>query len=295
MCSTSSRGFSPRTVASLKAIRRRIGSVRNTEQVTRAMKVVSAAKLRRAQAAVEGARPYAAKVTGMLGRLAAGQGGGDLHPFFEVGNAPAHLVVLTSDRGLCGGYNSSIVKLAENFARDRQGEEATLTGCGRRGNEQLRIRGVSVAVTLENRPLDLKLAREVVRDITGRFLSGEAGSVHLVYSRFLSAMSQEPVVEQLLPVEAGEETETETDYLYEPGAPVILESLLKRYIETRVFAAMLEATASEHGARMTAMDSASRNAAEMIDRLTLVMNRARQAGITTELMEIVGGAEALKG
>lgn len=259
------------------------------------MKVVSAAKLRRAQAAVEGARPYADKLTAMLASLAGGPSGTENNPFFEAGQGPAHLVALTSDRGLCGGYNASIVKLVGDFLGNDDGQGATVTACGRRGNEQLRARGAGLTVVVENRPFDLELAREVAADVTRRFLESEAGSVHLAYSRFRSAMSQEPVVEQILPVAAAEGSEHAGDHIHEPGAEVILGSLLKRYIETRVFAAMLEATASEHGARMTAMDSASRNASEMIDRLTLAMNRARQASITTELMEIVGGAEALKG
>jgi len=282
-------------VANLKDIRKRVVSVRNTQQVTKAMKMVSAAKLRRAQAAVEGARPYAGKVTEMLGRLAAGQDGAGAGPFFEAGQGPAHLVVLSSDRGLCGAYNASMVKLAEGFLAGDTGKDAGLTVCGRRGNEQLRRNGHDITVSHENGLLDLELSREVAADVTRRFLEGQAGSVHLAYSRFHSAMSQEPVVEQLLPVTAAADGEEAADYMHEPGAEVILASLLNRYIQTRVFAAMLEATASEHGARMTAMDSASRNASDMIDRLTLAMNRARQAGITTELMEIVGGAEALKG
>lgn len=261
--------------------------------------MVSAAKLRRAQEAVENARAYADKLTGILRSLANGAGGAS-HPFLgAVGDAPAHVVVLTSDRGLCGGYNGNLVRLAEEYLASEAGQGASITMCGRRGRDHFRRQGVALATEHVNLVdgMDVALARSVGSDIAARFLSGEAGSVHMVYSRFKSAISQTAVVEQLLPIvtEADAEAGAGPDYLYEPDGASILASLLPRYVETKVFHAMLEATASEHGARMTAMDSASRNAGEMIDKLTLAMNRARQASITTELMEIVGGAEALKG
>ncbi len=286
-------------MASLKVIRKRIVSVRNTQQVTKAMKMVSAAKLRRAQEAVENARTYADKLTDMLRSLAQSPGGAS-HPFLgPVGEAPAHVVVVTSDRGLCGGYNGNLARLAEQFLASEAGEGAVVTICGRRGRDHFKRQGVAVAaehVNLAN-GMNVALARVVGSDIASRFLSAEAGSVFMVYSRFKSAISQTPVVEQLLPVvaEEADDSGATPDYIYEPNGASILASLLPRYVETKVLHAMLEATASEHGARMTAMDSASRNAGEMIDKLTLAMNRARQASITTELMEIVSGAEALKG
>jgi F-type H+-transporting ATPase subunit gamma len=290
---------------SLKDIRKRIASVRSTQQITKAMKMVAAAKLRRAQEEVEGARPYAQKLAELLDTLS-GRVEGASHPLLAEGSsAPAHVVVLTSDRGLCGGYNSNLIKLIEEFLASDAGRDATVTVCGRRGRDHLKPRvGHRLVAAHVNRPggMDLELAREVTADASCRYQTREAGSVYLVYSRFHSAISQKPVIERLLPIaeaaEAGDPDKREreqTDYVYEPSAAVLLESLVPRYIETRVYQAMLDAVASEHGARMTAMDSATRNASEMIDRLTLEMNRARQAMITTELMEIVGGAEALKG
>lgn len=283
---------------SLKHIRKRIASVRSTQQITKAMKMVSAAKLRRAQEAAENARPYGQRLNELLASVAAGVGEGS-HPFLEPGSqAPAEVVVITSDRGLCGGYNTNLIKKAEGFLRSEEGRDATMTACGRRGFDYFRKR-VADRITSQhvNRPggFDLALAREVAADVAKRFRAGEVGSVYLVCSRFRSAISQTPVVERLLPVERSEAAAEGVEYVCEPAPAELLETLLARYVETRIFQAFLEANASEHGARMTAMDSATRNASDMIDRLTLQMNRARQATITTELMEIVGGAEALKG
>ncbi len=290
-------------MASLKDIRKRISSVRNTQQITKAMKMVSAAKLRRAQEAAESARPYAEK----LGELLANVGsrvGADAHPLLREGSdGPAHVIVITSDRGLCGGYNTNVLKLADAFLASEDGKDATVACCGRRGYDHLKRRlGDRMTSAHVNRPegFDLGLAREVTADATTRFLDGSSGAVYLVYAQFKSAMLQVPSVERLLPVAStaegeGADVDAGADYLYEPDPASLLGSLLSRYVETKVFQAMLEATASEHGARMAAMDSATRNASDMIERLTLQMNRARQAAITTELMEIIGGAEALNG
>jgi F-type H+-transporting ATPase subunit gamma len=285
-------------VASLKEIRKRIGSVRSTQQVTKAMKMVAAAKLRRAQESAENARAYAEKLTGLLGNLAAA-GESANHPLLRSGtDEPGHLILLTADRGLCGGYNANLVRLAETFLASDEGNDATMTVCGRRGNDHFRRRDAKIETKHINLVggMDIELAREVAAEVTERFLAGKSGAVYVIYTRFKSAMSQDAVVSKLLPIatEASEGTTT-IDYVYEPDAGSILGALAPRYVETRLYSAMLEATASEHGARMTAMDSASRNASDMIDRLTLEMNRARQASITTELMEIVGGAEALNG
>ncbi|MBI5505490.1 MAG: ATP synthase F1 subunit gamma [Deltaproteobacteria bacterium] len=283
---------------SLKHTRKRIASVRNTQQITKAMKMVSAAKLRRAQEAAENARPYGQRLEELLASVAATVGE-ESHPFLQPGSgAPAEVIVITSDRGLCGGYNANLIKKAEAFLRSDDGRDATLVTCGRRGDDYFRKhRGSSLRERHVNRVggFDLALAREVAGTAAERFLSGSAGAVYLVYSQFRSAIAQFPVLVRLLPVEASTRAVTDVEYLCEPTAATLLRSLSARYIETKVYQAMLEATASEHGARMTAMDSAARNASDMIDRLTLQMNRARQASITTELMEIVGGAEALKG
>jgi len=288
-------------VANLKEIRRRIGSVRNTQQVTKAMKMVAAAKLRRAQEAAENARAYSDKLTALLQNLATA-GESAQHPMLQPGaDAPAHVILLTADRGLCGGYNATVVRLAETFLASEQGKDATVTVCGRRGRDHFRSRSLDFTAEHVNlvAGLDIELARTVGAEATERFLGGTSGSVHVVYTRFKSAISQDAVVSQLLPIateaDGDGETASALDYVYEPGADWILGALAPRYVDTRLYSAMLESSASEHGARMTAMDSASKNAAEMIDRLTLDMNRARQAAITTELMEIVGGAEALNG
>ena len=285
-------------MASLKEIRRRISSVKNTQQVTKAMKMVAAAKLRRAQAAAENGRDYADKLTTILRSLAGAPGAGE-QPFLRPGaDAPAHAVVVTSDRGLCGGYNASLIKIAEQWLVSADGKDAGLTAVGRRGRDHFRRHGGRLeAEHVEvGAGADIQLARDISADVSRRFLAGEAGRVFIVYTRFRSAISQEPVVAQLLPLDAQPVESEESagpDYVFEPDPATILGSLLPRYVETKVYHAMLESVASEHGARMTAMDNATRNASEMIDKLTLEMNRARQASITTELMEIVGGAEAL--
>ncbi len=281
---------------SLKHTRKRISSVRSTQQITKAMKMVSAAKLRRAQEAAEKARPYGARLGELLASVAASVGEGS-HPFLEPGAAaPAELILITSDRGLCGGYNTNLIKAAEAFLRSEQGKDATIVTCGRRGYDYFRRHHADrITAKHTNRPFDLALAREVASEAARRFRAGEVGAVYLVSSKFRSAISQAPALQRLLPVERAEGTEATTEYVFEPAPAELLGSLLERYVDTKIFQAFLEANASEHGARMTAMDAATRNASEMIGRLTLQMNRARQAAITTELMEIVGGAEALKG
>ena len=288
-------------MATLKAIRKRIGSVRNTQQITKAMKMVSAAKLRRAQEAAVQARPYAEKMTELLKNVSS-RVASEAHPLLRVREQKKiHLVLFTSDRGLCGGYNANLIRAAEAFMR-RHGtdQEIELTLVGRKGADYFRRRRASIA----ERYTDIiykvpeELAAEIAQKLIGRFVNGEADAVYILYSRFRSALSQVPTLEKLLPVALAEAGETDalpqTEYLYEPGAQQLLASLLPRVTEVAVQRALLEATASEHGARMTAMDSATGNAAKMIGSLTLQMNRARQASITRELMEIVGTAEALK-
>jgi F-type H+-transporting ATPase subunit gamma len=226
----------------------------------------------------------------------------EAHPLLRVREQKkVHLVLFTSDRGLCGGYNANLIRAAEAFIR-RHGvnQEIELTLVGRKGADYFRRRRASIA----ERYTDIlykvpeELAGEIAQKLIGRFVNGESDAVYILYSRFRSALSQVPTLEKLLPVALAEAGETEalpdTEYLYEPGAQQLLASLLPRVTEVAVQRALLEATASEHGARMTAMDSATGNAAKMIGSLTLQMNRARQASITRELMEIVGTAEALK-
>ena len=286
-------------MASLKSIRTRIISVRNTQKVTKAMKMVSAAKLRRAQMAAEAARDYAEKLTGVLRALASG-GVAVAHPFMRPGSdAPAHVILITADKGLCGAYNGNLIRLASEFLASNEGRDGRLTTIGRRGRDHFgkRTQAVVTSEYVQVSPT-VSLAREIGRDAASRFVAGEAGAVYVIYTQFRSAISQSATVDRLLPLMGDDDSSDGAEvqeYVYEPDPETILASLLPRYIETRIYHAMLEAAASEHGARMTAMDNATRNASEMIDRLTLAMNRARQAGITTELMEIVGGAEALNG
>jgi F-type H+-transporting ATPase subunit gamma len=288
-------------MATLKAIRKRISSVKNTQQITKAMKMVSAAKLRRAQESAVQARPYAEKMTELLKNVSA-RVSSEAHPLLSVREEKKiHLVLFTSDRGLCGGYNTNLIRSAETFIRQHGGDrEIELTLVGRKGADHFRRRGAKIA----DRYIDIlrhapeELAAEVAQKLIARFIGGDADAVYILYSRFRSALSQVPTLEKLLPVALAETNEAEarqqTEYLYEPGVQQLLASLLPRITDVAVQRALLEATASEHGARMTAMESATGNASKMIGTLTLQMNRARQASITRELLEIVGTAEALK-
>jgi len=284
-------------VPSLKALRKRIGTVRSTQQITNAMKMVAAAKLRRAQEAAERARPYTSKLAEMLGAVAAGVEP-EAHPLLA--RRPERridLLILSSDRGLCGGYNANLFRFAEDFTR-KQGEvETALIVVGRKGLDYYRRRARRIVVNrvgILGTPVPT-LAAELAAEITRRFTEEETDAVYLVYTAFRSVISQVPTVVPLLPVASPTEAEPAVDYIFEPERPELLARLLPRYVEAQIIQALLEAIASEHGARMTAMDNATRNASDMIAKLTLSMNRARQATITKELMEIVSGAEALKG
>jgi F-type H+-transporting ATPase subunit gamma len=286
-------------MATLKAIRKRISSIRNTQQITKAMKMVAAAKLRRAQEAAVQARPYAEKMTELLKNLSA-RVSREAHPLLQVREEKKiHLVLFTSDRGLCGGYNANLLRAAEAFIRrEGPGKEIHLVLVGRKGADHYRRRRAEIADRYLNilaTPAE-ELASEITEKVIERFVAGDTDAVYLIYSRFRSALSQVPTLEKLLPVALSETGNSDqlTEYLYEPGVEQLLASLLPRVAEVAVYRALLEATASEHGARMTAMDSATSNASKMMGTLTLQMNRARQASITRELMEIVGTAEALK-
>ena len=287
-------------MANLKSIKKRIVSVKNTRQITKAMKMVSAAKLRRAQENVVAARPYAGKLAEVLERLAKTQES-DANPLMvKRDGGRALLVVVTSDRGLCGGFNANLSKAADRFMKERKGDfsEMTLMTIGRKGYEFLRNRHTvrkhhgNIFSTLSYQTAAL-LAAELIEG----YLAEEYDEVFIIYNAFKSVMSQDITLEQLLPIaaKAGEEDEVGTEYIYEPSKGALLDELLPKHIEVQVFKALLESVASEHGARMTAMDAASKNATEMIAKLTLIYNRARQAAITTELMEIISGAESIKG
>ena len=282
---------------SLKDLRKRIGSVRSTQQITKAMKVVAAAQLRRAQEAAERARPYAAKLTEMFAAVVGGLTE-EAHPLLARREENRiDLIVLTSDRGLCGGFNANLLRQSEAFQREHGERTTRLMLVGRKGLDHYRRQRVEPLFERTGvlKVPALEVARALAEHVTTRFATDESDAVYLVYSRFQSAITQVPTVVRLLPVDAPAEDASSVDYIFEPPRPELLAKLLPRYIETRLLQALLESIASEFGARMTAMDNATRNASEMIDRLTLSMNRARQSAITTELMEIVSGAEALKG
>jgi F-type H+-transporting ATPase subunit gamma len=302
-------------VANLKAIRKRIITVKSTQKITRAMKMVAGARLNRAQARILAIRSYAVKSGQVLAEVTASArqresaGGGADHPLLA--RRPENstlLLVITSDRGLCGAFNSSILRRAERewHEREAKGQKVTIYTIGRKGRDYFRRRNAPVGHIFAGiwDKLDLEQARNVARIVLKPFLASEVDAIYLVYNEFKSAMSQKVVVEPLFPLpnlatedeeEKGEEFAIVREFAYEPNKEALLERLVPMYIEISILRALLESMASELGARMTAMDSATKNASEMIDRLTLVYNRARQAAITTELMEIIGGAEALKG
>jgi F-type H+-transporting ATPase subunit gamma len=286
-------------MATLKVIRKRIGSIRNTQQITKAMKMVAAAKLRRAQEAAVEARPYAEKMMELFKNLVA-RVSREAHPLLGLRDEKRiDLLVLTTDRGLCGGYNANLIRAAEAFIRrEGAGKEIQLVLVGRKGTDYFRRRQTTIADRYVNILSNAaqELAGEIAEKAIGRFIRGETDAVYILYSRFRSALSQIPTLEKLLPVEFSEQEKPEqlTEYLIEPNVEALLASLLPKVVQVAIYRALLEATASEHGARMTAMDSATTNASKMMGALTLQMNRARQASITRELMEIVGTAEALK-
>ncbi len=288
---------------SLKDIKKRIGTVKNTKQITKAMKMVSAAKLRRAQDAVTAARPYADKMLDVLSSLALREDA-ESHPLLvQRGKGKALVLLITGDRGLCGGFNTNISKAAERFIRENKSgfESYELLIVGRKGNDYLKRRaGMYINKVHENLigsgqvsyPTGALLGQEVIE----LYRAEDYDAVFLIYNAFQSAMTQVQTVTQLLPIVPKKVTEGEhvAEYLYEPSAGDVLTQILPKHIEVQIFRALLESAASEHGARMTAMDSASKNASEMIGKLTLQYNRARQAAITKELMEIISGAESIK-
>ena len=287
----------------LKAIRGRITSVKNTQKITRAMKLVAAARLRRAQETITRMRPYALQTLQMLSSLAARAGEDEeLHPLLAR-RPPQNvlLLVLTSDRGLAGSFNANASKAAFRFYEQltQEGSNVTVGAIGKKGRDYLRRRGVPIKHVFSNIYEDLNYdkASHIGDAIVTEYAARDLDACYVVYNEFKSAITQKITVERLLPIEpmAVAENETAIDYIYEPDQKSLLHTLLPLYVNVEIYRALLESVASEHGARMTAMDNATRNAKDMIDRLSLQANRARQAAITTELMEIIGGAEALKG
>ncbi|MFZ3209850.1 MAG: ATP synthase F1 subunit gamma [Geobacteraceae bacterium] len=287
-------------MATLKAIKKRITSVKNTGQITKAMKMVSAAKLRRAQEAIMAARPYARKLDEVLQRLA-GRDEAESHPLLEKREVKkALLIVISSDRGLCGGFNANLGKAAERFVKNKRAEVADLDvmTLGRKGNEFLRNR-VNVVKNYDNilSGINYQTAALIAQEVIERYQAGDYDEVYLIYNAFRSVISQEITLERLLPVSPAnpDEDEQAPAYIYEPSKGELLAELLPKNIEVQIFKGLLDSVAAEHAARMTAMDSAAKNASEMIGKLTLQYNRARQAAITKELMEIISGSESIKG
>jgi len=283
---------------SLLDIRRRIRSVKNTQQLTKAMKTVSAAKLRRAQERVLSARPYAAQLKKVLANLAA-RIENVKHPLLEVRpEKNVLLVVVTADRGLCGAFNANIIRTAQNFIRQhRETRQIRLIMAGRKGRDFFRRRDIPILFDFVNifSKLEFSNAKDIGERIIEAYAKGEFDAVYLVYNEFKSVIQQRLAIEKLLPFDRGElkEPQSQIDYIYEQPPQEIFNRLLPRYVETQIFRALLESAAAEHGARMGAMDTATRNAGEMIEMLTLNMNRVRQAAITREIIEVVSGAGAL--
>ncbi|UJR81918.1 ATP synthase F1 subunit gamma [Sandaracinus amylolyticus] len=293
-------------MANLKAIRKRIGSVKNTQKITRAMKMVAAARLRRAQQAITELRPYAIKTMEVLSSVATRAGEEDVHPLLARRDRKKVLIVaLTSDRGLAGAFNANINKAAFRKWKELEGQgvDVGFAVIGRKARDFLRRRGAKIEFeftgVFEN--LSVLKAGEIGRAIVAEYKSDGYDEVLLAYNEFKSAISQKVVLEPLLPIVPQSAGDAEgaggasVDFIYEPSKVALLDRLLPMYVEIEIFRALLESVASEHGARMTAMDNATKNASELVGKLTLAYNRARQAAITTELMEIIGGAEALKG
>ena len=289
---------------SLKDLKNRIESVKNTRKITKAMQMVAAAKLRRAQEAAEAGRPYAERFNAVLGSLAASVGGSDSAPMLlrGTGSDQTHLlVVMTAERGLCGGFNSNIAKLAKQHAADlvAAGKTVKIITVGKKGRDSMKrdlgdhyIEHVDLS---EVKRIGYTNAQDIAKGVLSRFEAGEFDVATIFYARFINVVSQVPTAQKIIPAsfEATEGDAAATLYDYEPDEEAILADLLPRGVATQIFSALLENGASEQGARMSAMDNATRNAGDMIDKLTIEYNRSRQAVITNELIEIISGAEAL--
>jgi len=284
----------------LKALRRRIASIKSTQQITRAMKMVAAARLRRAHERIIEARPYADKMREVLQSLSL-RTDPKTHPLLKRREMKrVELLAITTDRGLCGSFNQNVFRRVEQFMRENRTayEEIALTIVGRKGLDYFRRRNVPIIRDYAGRlrEIDYPVAATIGKDLVEDYTNEAVDGVFLVYNEFRSPLMQRVVVKDLLPIEP---LEVEPDYyaveyIYEPSADAILSELLPRYVEVQIFRALLESLAGEHGARMTAMGSATENAQEMMEKLALVYNKARQSAITKEMMEIVGGVEALR-
>ena len=303
-------------MANLKAIRKRISSVKSTQKITRAQKMVAGARLTRAQQRIQALRPFAVKTAQVLADVV-GRAGDDEESVVAESEHPllarraektVLLLVITSDRGLCGAFNTNILRAATRIWKEREaaGQTVKIVTIGRKARDYFRRRNAPVLEVLSGiwEKLDIEQARVVARKVLTPFVQGDVDSIYLVYNEFKSAMSQRVVAEPLLPLQKNDPTPAERaetpewasnqEFLFEPNREALLDRLVPIYIEVSILRALYESQASELGSRMTAMESATKKAAEMIGKYTLLYNRARQAAITTELMEIIGGAEALR-
>ena len=285
-------------MASARDIKRKINSVSNTQKITKTMKMVSAAKMRKAIEAMQSARPYTDKLAELIQEISNRAGGNTEHAFFEAKEVHTiYLVVVTSDKGLCGAFNSNVLKAAYNFAKENKDKTIKIVPVGKRAFDFFAKRGFEIVEKWIGfgGKYSFNDAVDAGRLISKSFINGNADEVHLIYNEFKSTSSQLVRIKKLLPlaVESGSEPKY-PDFEYEPDVNVLLDSLLPQFINTSIFQSMLESVAGEHGARMVAMDNATRSAGEMIKKLVLNYNKTRQAAITTELLDIVKGAEALK-
>ena len=291
-------------MASLKAIRKRIVSVKNTRKITRAMKLVAAAKLRRAQDTIIAARPYSSALASVVSELS-GVAGKDAHPLFEEREARrVSIVVITADRGLAGAFNTNVIKAVERYAQNELSgaSEVSLRIIGKKANQHFARRNANIASydPAPTSPTALTQAREAANRVIAYFVDNKVDRVFLAYNEFKNAGSQVVRVVQILPVAPDaaaddKDAHTQADYIYEPSKETLLSRLVPLYVQIQIYRAALESIAAFFGAQMMAMENATKNAGDMINRYTLQYNRARQAAITKELAEIVGGAEALKG
>lgn len=290
-------------MATLLELRRRTRSVKNTQQITKAMKMVAASKLRRAQDAILSARPFAKKMLEVLNSLAT-RADPEGHPLLRVREPERiEVVVITADKGLCGSFNANILKSAQQFLEQERSEELELRVVGKKARDYFRRRRFHIRQELIDifRDLTYDSAAAIARPLIELYSVGEEAedrvdAVYLIYNEFKSVIQQDVVVERLLPLEKlqFDRREEELDYIYEPSAAEIYDAVIPRHVEYQVWHALLESAAAEHAARMTAMENASKNASELIEQLTLTMNKVRQAAITKEILEVVGGAEAIK-
>ena len=289
-------------MATLRDIQRKIGAVKKTKQITRAMNMVAAAKLRSTQSRMENFEPYAVKFAQVLENLAS-RIDPEIHPLLMRKDmvAKVELLHFSADRGLCGSFNVNAIAMAEKWigSQQKEGVDCSLTVVGKKGRDFFRKRNYPITTTHTNiyETINIAFVNQMTSDFIGRFLRDEVDEVYMIYSRFLGMAKQEPAVVKLIPIEPpkGEEKEEGmADYLCEPSAESLLIELLPKHISVQVYNAFLQQETSEHAARMAAMDNATKNCAEMLENLTLVYNKARQAAITAELMDIVGGAEALR-